>query len=135
MAVNEQEIRDLLDKPAAKSVSSETINANISRAILLVNNVKSTGAKTNMVDEAVKTLAVWTSYGAYMEGITRSVGSISEADQVKLDHYRKVAELFLAQVSSQPINLEDPTESAKGNEIPIDPSTVALTTSEAYAQG
>jgi hypothetical protein len=135
MAVNEQEVRNLLDKPAAGSVAQGTINENINRAVLLVNNVKNATSSTNMVDEAVKALAVWTSYGSYMEGISRDLGSTSLADDVKLDHYRKIAELFLAQISSQPVDLEDPVESAKGAEIPVDPSVTTLSTSEAYPNG
>jgi hypothetical protein len=135
MAVNEQEVRNLLDKPAAGSVAQGTINENINRAVLLVNNVKNATSSTNMVDEAVKALAVWTSYGSYMEGISRDLGSTSLADDVKLDHYRKIAELFLAQISSQPVDLEDPVESAKGAEIPVDPSVATLSTSEAYPNG
>ena len=59
MAVNEQEVRSLLDKPAATSVSQDAVNENINRSILLVNNVKNTLASVNMTDEAVKALAVW----------------------------------------------------------------------------
>jgi hypothetical protein len=132
MATNEQEVRDLLDKPAATSVSPETVNGNINRSILFVNSIKQATATTNMVDESVKAMAVWLSYGSYMEGITRELGSISEADEVKLNHYRKVAELFLSTVSSQPVNLDNPVENAKGNDIPLDPSVFGLTITEAY---
>ena len=132
MAVNEQEVRSLLDKPAATSVSQDAINSNINRSILLVNNVKQSTASTNMVDEAIKAVAVWLSYGTYMEGISRQLGNISEADEVKLNHYMKVAELFLAQVSSQPVDLGNPVTSSEAADIPIDPSAFGLTKTSAF---
>lgn len=132
MAVNEQEVRELLDKPAATSVSQEAVNGNINRSTLIVNNVKDATATINMVDEAIKAMAVWLTYGTYMEGVNRQVGSISEADEVKLDHYRKVAELFLAQVSNVPINLDDPTSLDKEDQIPVSPAAFGMTSTEAY---
>ncbi len=135
MAVNEQEVRSLLDKPAATSVSQDAINSNINRSVLLVNNIKNTSASTNMIDEGVKALAVWLSYGTYMEGISRQLGNISEADEVKLNHYMRVAELFLAQISSQPVDLGNPVTSSDAATIPIDPSAFGLTATSAFKSG
>jgi hypothetical protein len=132
MAVNEQEVRSLLDEAPASSISSDSVNSHISRATLLVNNVKNASATQNMIDEAIKAIAVWTVYGAYTEGIAREIGSVPDAVQTKLNHFRKIAELFLAQVSGTPIDLENPVESNKGNEIPVDPSVASQTTSEAW---
>ncbi len=113
-------------------MSQDAINSNINRSILLVNNVKQSTASTNMVDEAIKAVAVWLSYGTYMEGISRQLGNISEADEVKLNHYMKVAELFLAQVSSQPVDLGNPVTSSEAADIPIDPSAFGLTKTSAF---
>ena len=68
-----------------------------------------------------------------MEGITEQFGSISIADQTKLDHYRKVAELFIAQVSRSPVDL-DLSDDAGSASIGIPPAVATMTNSDGYSQ-
>ena len=132
MAVNEQEVRDLLDGPAATSVPSATINANINRASIIVDNVKDSAAKPVKVDEATKAVATWLTYGSYMEGISQQLGAISIADQIKLDHLRKTAMLLINMVSTTFVDL-DP-DNQRDNMQGITPEVFTLTTTEAFTQ-
>ncbi len=131
--VSEESIRALLDKPAQKSVSTETIMDNIMRCKRLIENVLDPVAKDSVVEDAIRAFAVWLTYGAYMEGITAQFGGISVADQTKLDHYRKVAELFIAQVSRSPLDLDLSDDAGEAN-IGIPPSVATLTNSDGYSQ-
>ncbi len=135
MVVSEQRVRDFLDGPAASSVPADTITTNIARSESFINQVKQVGTTTTQDDDAVAAMAVWFTYGSYMEGITEMLGSISLADETKINHYRKVAELFLGQIAGYTIDLDDPTKGLEAQaNIPIDPSTNSMTTSEAFSQ-
>jgi len=135
MAVNEAMIRDFLDGPSATSVPSDTITINITRAENFINQVKQVGTTTSQNDDAAAAMAVWFTYGSYMEGITEQLGTISLADETKINHYRKVAELFLGQVAGYTIDLDDPTKGLEAQaQIPIDPGTISLSLSEAFSQ-
>lgn len=128
-------IRNLLDGPAATSVPDDTITVNITRSVNFINQVKQTGTTTAQDDDASSAMAVWLTYGSYMEGITEQLGTISLADETKINHYRKVAELFLGQVAGYTIDLDDPTKGLEAQaNIPIDPGTAKMTTSEAFSQ-
>ena len=129
MAVQIQKVKDLLDNPAATSVPNDTISANINRSQAIVDTVKDPDATTTNVDHAVTALAVWLTYGSYMEGITQQLGAISQADQVKLDHLRGVAELYVNQISRSKFDLDPDAEDEL---VGTDPSAFKLTTSEAY---
>ena len=91
MAVSEQSIRDFLDGPAATSVQSDTITRNLNRSVNFVDQVKQTGTTTTQDDDASAAMAVWLTYGSFMEGMTEMLGGISLADETKLGHYRKIA--------------------------------------------
>jgi len=134
MTVNEQSVRNLLDNPAASSVPGDTIAANITRSISIVNAVKDASATTVRVDHAVRATAVWLTYGSYMEGITQQLGNISVADETKLEHLRKVAELFINTISATSIDL-DPDADAMNMLVGISPEAFVLTTTEAHPQG
>ena len=135
MAVTEEDIRDFLDGPAASSVPAATITINLTRSKNFIDQVKQTGTTTAQDDDATGAMAVWLTYGSYMEGITEMLGSISLADETKINHYRKVAELFLGQIAGYTIDLDDPTKGLEAQaNIPIDPSTNSMTTSEAFSQ-
>ncbi len=135
MAVTEQQVRDFLDGPASTSVLAATVLTNITRAKNFIDSVKQTGTTTAQDDDATAAMSVWLTYGSYMEGITEQLGTISLADETKINHYRKVAELFLGQVAGYTIDLDDPTKGLESQaQIPIDPSTISLTLSEAFAQ-
>ena len=132
MAVQLQKVKDLLDNPAATSVPNDTITANINRSIAIIDTIKDPDATITNVDHAVTAVAVWLTYGSYMEGITQQLGAISIADETKLQHLRRVAELFVNQISRSKFDL-DPDE---GDElVGTDPSAFKLTTSEAYKFG
>jgi len=131
MAVTIQNIKDLLDNPAATSVGPDTISANINRSIGIIDSIKDPDATSTNVDNAVIAVAVWLTYGSYMEGITQQLGAISIADETKLSHLRKVAELFVNQISQTKFDL-DPDA---GDElVGTDPSVFKLTISEAFKQ-
>jgi len=132
MSVNEQSVRNLLDNPAAGSVPGDTIAANITRSISIVNAVKDAAATTVKVDHAVRAVAVWLTYGSYMEGITQQLGSISVADQIKLDHLRQVSELYINQVSATMVDLDPDADNPL---VGIAPEAFTLTTTEAHSQG
>ena len=84
------------------------------------------------IDDAITAIAVWLTYGSYMEGITMQLGSVSLADQTKLDHLRKTAELFANSVSSTFVDL-DPANMNQ-NLVGIDPKVFVLSTTEAFKQ-
>ena len=132
MAVTEQEVRDLLDNPAATSVPAATITSNITRSEAFVTDHATSTATTAQKDEAAKAMAVWLTYGSYMEGITQQLGAISIADQVKLDHFRRVAEIFLNEVSQETISLS--TDASDMKEVTAALDVNILTTTEAFEQ-
>lgn len=135
MAVTEQQVRDFLDGPPATSVPAATVLTNITRSKNFINSVKQIGTTTQQDDDATAAMAVWLTYGSFMEGITEQLGTISLADETKINHYRKVAELFLGQVAGYTIDLDDPTKGLQAQaNIPLDPGTVSLSLSEAFAQ-
>jgi len=134
MAVTEQSVRDLLDDPARDSVPGDTVNGNISRAKSIVNSIKDAAATTVKVDHATRAVAVWLTYGSYMEGITQQLGNISVADETKLAHLRQVAELYINQVSATNFDL-DPDADAMDMLVGISPEAFTLTTTEAHPQG
>lgn len=129
MTVSTTSVRDLLDHVAAEHLSETSIQANIDRYKRIIDDVADPDASTAKLDDAIRAGAVWLSYGTYIEGITQSLGNISVADETKLDHFRKVAELFLNRISRERISLEDDDE-----EIMLPPEVTILTTSEAYSQ-
>ena len=132
MAVSNQQVRDLLDGPAATSVLDTTITANINRSTAIVNKVKDSSSIVANVDHAITAVAVWLTYGSYMEGISMQLGAISIADQVKLDHLRKVAELFINQIATTFVDL-DP-DNQKANMQGINPEVFTMTVTEAFKQ-
>lgn len=132
MAVTETQVRNLLDGPAATSVLSATITDNIARCLIYVTDVQDADAVAANVDEAVKAMAVWLTYGSYMEGITQQLGAISIADETKLDHLRRTAELFINLVSSTPIDLNP--ENQMKNLQGVHPKVFTLSTSEGFKQ-
>jgi len=134
MAVTEQSVRDLLDDPARESVPGDTVNGNISRAKSIVNSIKDASATTVKIDHATRSIAVWLTYGSYMEGITQLLGPISMADETKLTHLRQVAELYVNQISATPFDL-DPDADATDMLVGISPEAFTLTTTEAHPQG
>ena len=135
MAVSEQNVRDFLDGTPATSVLAVTVTTNITRSKNFVDQVKQTGTTTAQDDDATAAMAVWLTYGSFMEGMTEMLGGISLADETKINHYRKVAELFLGQVAGYTIDLDDPTKGLETQaQIPIDPSSISLSLTEAYAQ-
>ena len=135
MATAIVDIRNLLDGTPATSVQDDTVTMNIDRAKNFVNQVKQVGVTVVQVDDAVTSMAVWFTYGSFMEGITEQLGGISLADETKLIHYRKIAELFLGQIAGYTIDLDDPTKGLESQaSIPIDPSSISLSTSEGFSQ-
>lgn len=132
MTVTETQVRNLLDGPAATSVLSATITDNITRSLSYVTSIVTSTATPANIDEAVKAMAVWLTYGSYMEGITQQLGAISIADEVKLDHLRLVAELFINQISATPISLD--VQNQMDNLQGINPSVFTLSTSEGFKQ-
>ena len=134
MAVTVQSVKDLLDNPAATSVPADSITANINRANSIVDAIKDSAVTTTKRDHAARAVAVWLTYGTYMEGITQQLGNISVADETKLAHLRQVAELFVNQVSATNFDL-DPDADAMDTLVGISPEAFKLTTSEAHSQG
>ncbi len=125
-------VKALLDDVASNKLVDGTVTANIGRSLRIVNDVKDPAAKDTRVEDAVRAIAVWLSYGSYTEGITQALGNISVADEVKLNHFRKVAELFLNQISKESMGLDIDFSDQKMIGLP--PEVAALTTSEAYKQ-
>jgi len=131
--VSEQSVRDLLDNPAAKSVKTPTVEGNISRSKRIIEDVKDPAALDTRVEDAVRAMAVWLTYGSYMEGIAQQLGNISNADRIKLDHLRKVAEFFVNAISKEPIDLDIESISSQSL-LGIPPAASAMTNTEAYFQ-
>ena len=131
--VSDESVRALLDEPSRKSVPDTVVEANIERSLRIVTDVQDPDAKKTRVEDAIRAVAVWLTYGSYMEGITEQLGAISVADQTKLDHYRKVAEWFLNHVSRSPVDLD--IESIQNQSlIGVPPEVSTLTTSEGFTQ-
>jgi len=125
-------VKSLLDDVASNKLADATVTANIGRALRIVNDVKDPAAKDTRVEDAVRAIAVWLSYGSYTEGISQALGNISVADEVKLNHFRKIAELFLNQISKESMGLD--VDFSDQKLIGLPPEVAALTTSEAYKQ-
>ena len=129
------DVRNLLDNVPSTSVLDDTITINIDRSKNFVNQVKQVGVTVVQTDDAVTAMAVWMTYGSFMEGITEQLGGISLADETKINHYRKLAELYLGQVAGYTIDLDDPVKGLEAQgRIPIDPSSISLSTSEGFSQ-
>ncbi len=94
-------VKSLLDDIASNKLNDETVTANINRSRRIVEDVQDPLAKDTRVEDAIRSIAVWLSYGSYTEGIAQALGNIAVADEVKLNHFRKVAELFLNQISKE----------------------------------
>ncbi len=125
-------VKSLLDDVASNKLADATVTANINRSRRIIEDVKDPLAKDTRVEDAIRAIAVWLSYGSYTEGITQQLGNISVADEVKLNHFRKVAELFLNQVSKESMGLD--IDFSDQTMIGLPPEVAALTTSEAYKQ-
>lgn len=132
MAITIKQIKDLLDKPASRTVSDDSIQENLDRAKRLIDNLKNSSASQDDVEDAKRALCVWLTYGSYVEGISEQLGGIALADNVKLEHFQKLAELYINQIAQSPISLSD--NSVLEQPIGIDPSVFKLTTTEAYPQ-
>ena len=133
MSVTLKQVKDLLDFSAGSGVKDDTVQANIDRSTRIIDDVKDPAAKIAKVDDATAALSVWLTYGSYTEGITQDLGNISEAEQVKLDHFRRVAEFLINRISTEPVDL-DIDDISNQSLIGIDPSITALTTSEGFNQ-
>ena len=94
--VSARSVRDLLDNVASRGINDDTVTANINRCRRLVADVQASDAVESRVEDAIRAMAIWLTYGAYTEGISNQFGNISIAEQSKLDHFRKSAELFLS---------------------------------------
>ncbi len=136
MAINvdAQSVRDLLDDVASRAINDDTLTANINRCRRLVQDVQDPTAVTSRVEDAIRAMAVWLTYGGYTEGISNQFGNISIAEKHKMDHFRKTAELFLNRVSREIIDLDIGDMSSQPL-IGIDPGVSSMTTSEGYTQG
>jgi len=135
MAVTIQSVRDLLDGVASKHVSDASITSNINRSARVVDNIIGTNVSSSdlVYDDAVRAMAVWLTYGTYTEGISEQLGNVSLAVQVKLDHFRQLAELFVNRISKESISFE--TDYKKGEPlIGLPPEVFGLTTSEGYIE-
>lgn len=132
MAVTIQNVRDLLDSVPAGSVQDATVQSNIDRATRFVNSVKDPDAVTADVDDAITAMAVWLTYGSYTEGIAQQFGGTALVQQVKIDHYRRVAELFINKIAREPVDLAIDDITEQTNLIGVDPSVNTLTASEAF---
>lgn len=106
MPVVIQDIRDLLDAVPNQSVPDPTIQKNIDRATNFVNSIKDASASVSLVEDAIRAMAVWLTYGSYSEGISEQIGETSQALKTKLDHYKSVAELYINMVSTEFISLD-----------------------------
>ncbi len=135
MAVNvsASSIRNLLDNVASRAINDGTLTGNINRCRRLVLDVQDPLAKESRVEDAIRAMAVWLTYGAYTEGISNQFGNISIATKEKLDHFRKAAELFLNRISKEVIDL-DIGDMSDQKLIGTDPSVFTMTTSEGYTQ-
>ncbi len=130
--VSATSVKELIDDVASNKLKDDTVTANINRARRIVEDVRDPAAKDSRVEDAIRGIAVWLSYGSYTEGITQALGNISVADEVKLNHFRKVAELFLNQISKEAMGLD--IDFSNQTLIGLPPEVTALTTSEAYRQ-
>jgi len=101
------DIRNLLDQLAAKQVTSNTITANISDALVYINRFASSTADIDERDYAQKRIAVWLSYISYSEGQSFQQGATPLFSQDKAIAYRDIAELALNFISEEPVDLED----------------------------
>ena len=107
MTITVEDVRKLLDKLASGSVSSNTIQANIADASTLVNKFVKTYAEPDLVDTAIKRVAVWLSYVSYAEGQSFQLGATPMVSKDKIDGFREMAELYLNLVSDERVDLED----------------------------
>lgn len=134
MVVTDQELLDLLDKPASiyLSNSTTTVTLNRNRAERFVDNAGCIAG--NVRDDAVRAMGVWLLMGSYAESMSEQLGSQALSElRTKLDHLRRVAMLFINQCSSSFISL-DP-ESMQDTLIGVPPAAgLGLTPSEGYTK-
>ncbi len=131
--VSTQSVRDLIDDTASKSIKDATIQANINRSKRCVVDVQSSTAKDTRVEDAIRAMATWLTYGSYSEGISQQLGGVPVSIQAKFDHFRKVAELMINKVSRELVDLDVDSMSEQpliGDDIGI----YTMTISEAYTQ-
>lgn len=131
MTVSTNSVRDLLDNVAADHLSDASIQANIDRFKRIVDDVKDPAeTDTNKIDDAIRAGAVWLSYGTYIEGISQDLGNVAVAQNIKMKHFMRLAEMFINRISKELIDLDEDGSQKVGT-----PSDVmGMTTSEAYNQ-
>ena len=101
------EVRDLMDSVSASQLSNDVLTANLTRSQNWIDNIKEATATATDIDNAVRSLCVWLAYGSYTEGIDRQLGAFPTTAKWKLEHYRRVAELFINDVSKSSIDFDD----------------------------
>ncbi len=121
------EIRNLMDSVSASQLADDVLTAHLTRAINWVGNTSESTATAIDVDNAVRALAVWLAYGSYTEGMSRQLGSVPETARWKLEHYRRVAELFVNDVSKSAIDFDEDRKTPIGL-----PPLVEFPTSEGW---
>ena len=131
MAITIDEVKNFLEQPAQDLLSDVTVTQNIERSQALVDSVKRAGAVLVNIEHAVRSLAVWFTYGSYVEGMSQQIGAqgISEV-KTKLEHYRRIAQLFINLISASAISL-DPDGDLE-NMIGVPPEIAAMGKSEGY---
>lgn len=107
MTITVEDVRKLLDKLASQSVASNTIQACIDDASVLVNRFVQVDAPEDLQDAALKRIALWLSYVSYAEGQSFQQGAAPMISKDKIDTYRDMAELYLNLISDEPVDLEN----------------------------
>ena len=133
MAVTTTDIVNFLEKPAQDFLNqADTVQPNINRSQRMVDNVKRTGVNINDEEDAVKALAVWLTYGSYMEGISEQLGGqgVDASMRTKLEHLRRVAQLFMNNIASSAITLNPDADFE--NMIGVSPENVKMSPTEGY---
>ena len=131
MAVTIEEVKNFLEQPAQAFLSDPTVTQNIERSQSLIDSVKRGDAIVADYEHAVRALSVWFTYGSYVEGMSQQLGAqgLSEV-KTKLEHYRRVAQLFINLISASAISL-DPDGDLE-MKIGVPPEIAAMGNSEGY---
>lgn len=131
MAITVDEVKQLLEKPAQDFLSDATVTANIGRAEAYIDIVKRSSITEANEDHAGRSMAVWLTYGSYVEGMSQLIGAqgISEV-KTKLEHYRTVAQLFINLISASAISLD--SDAVLEMKIGVPPEISGLSNSEGY---
>lgn len=113
VSIPRAQVRNLLDQPAEEFLKDETIDAVIKRGYNIVFSQSAISVSNlNQVKDLIEAIAVWHSYGAYVNTMGESLdGNMGDNYKGKLMHYKEIAvglgNIFGIDISGQMIDIRE----------------------------